>query len=493
MSANSPTPIDPASKIFKVLLEPSPNARRSSKAVSWGKGSNARFHFTVHAYVSPEVEAAAEAEIESMKKDHQHGHSHKHDHDHDHSHKKDPKKRGEELQKRAKAFEVMLEQLKDSKPAKSGKKASAKTADAPADTVKGGKGESGVGSGKPPAKRKISDSRAFDEKPFEMRVGLGFSVPCLEKCVKTMQRLVPDPPIQGYAQLESVLRQEKKNKELIAKGLPPMKMFGCCAHANAEDTQANKDLLLLVGSPLEFEIDLISVQEPGDFTREIWEMTSSEKFAEAPVRKEEGTALYRAGDFAGACEKYARALMLLESLSLSPAVTDAIRNRRQEEEAAAKEERRRVDEVKRLEKLGQPIPPALLAPVKALKIDPKTKGEVDPDAVYDLMNTTRLNYAACKLKLGDLPVVVSQCSEVLKNDPGSVKALFRRAQAYARIGRDLDLAGNDLETLKNVLVKKEFPEGCSEWVELRREEKVLEKLSKASAQKEKKMYGNMFA
>ncbi|KAI8854904.1 hypothetical protein BC829DRAFT_378782 [Chytridium lagenaria] len=481
MVSNLPPPIDPTSKIYKIPLDsPQPSPTSTQKKISWGKGSNAKFHFTVYAYVSPDIEAAATAEIENMKKDHHEGHKHgKKGHDHHH---KDPKKRGEELQKRAKAFEAMLEQLKDG----------GKTTRKEVKEVKDGQKTL-----PPPTRRKLSDSRNYDEKPFEMRVGMGFSVPCMEKCVKTMKPgekarfLCLPEECDGFAQLESVLRQEKRNKELIAKGQPPTKMFGCCAHANAEDTEANKDLLLLVGSPLEFEITLISVQEPGEFTREIWEMSPQEKFVEAPMRKAEGGELYRAGDFVGACEKYTRALMLLESLSLSPTVTDAVRGRRQDEEAREKEKRRKMDERKRLERLGQTIPDSLRITEDIPSIKPTE--EIEPDKVYELMNTTRLNYAACKLKLGDLPAVIAQCSEVLKNDAGSVKALFRRAQAYARIGRDLDLAGKDLDMLRKVLVKKGVEEGSAEWVELRREEKALERLLKVNTEKEKRMYGNMFA
>ncbi|KAJ3105821.1 hypothetical protein HDU97_007465 [Phlyctochytrium planicorne] len=496
MSASLPPSIDPQSQIYKVPLEPTGVV--SSKMISWGKGSNAKFHFQVYAYVSPEVEAAADEEIVKLKKDHQEGHAHKHDHKHD---KHDPKKRGEELQKRAKAFEEMLAQLKNNKPGNEKEKAKAKALEEKKAAEGAAAAAEASANTKTPAqkpvRRKISDSRNFDEKPFEMRCGLGFSVPAMEKCIKTMKigeraRFLCLPEeCEGYAQLESVLRQEKKNKELIAKGLPPQKMFGCCAHATAEDAEANKDLLLLVGSPLEFEIELVSVQEPGDFTKEIWEMSSAEKFEEAPTRKDEGSALYRQGDIDGACEKYTRALMLLESLSLSSEVTGALRSKKQAEDALKKDEKKRLDEILRLKKQGLSIPDDLKE--EAAKIPEQPADEAFAEKVMDLMNTTRLNYAACKLKQGDLPTVVAQCSEVLKNDPNSIKALFRRAQAYNRIGRDLDLAEKDVKSIRRILTEKELPETSPEWVELKREEKVLEKLLKANKEKEKKMFGKMFA
>ena len=42
----------------------------------------------------------------------------------------------------------------------------------------------------------------------------------------------------------------------------------------------NKDLLLLSGAPLELEIELLKVDEPGAFEKEVWEMTVMEKFKE---------------------------------------------------------------------------------------------------------------------------------------------------------------------------------------------------------------------
>ncbi|KAJ3105786.1 hypothetical protein HDU96_008443 [Phlyctochytrium bullatum] len=498
MMANFPPPIEPGSKIYKLPLPGPPPSSISSKKLSWGKGSNAKFHFTVFAYVSPETESAAAEEVENLKRSAAHDHHHHNHGHHHHDHKDDSKKRGELLQERAKRFESILEQLTE-KPKKKPVSAKNETHAVAKEVEETKTGKSKEAESKP-VKRRISSSRDYDEKPFEMRVGLGFSVPCLEKCVKTMKVgerakfLCLPEECEGYAQLESVLRQEKRNKELIAKGEPPMKMFGCCAHARAEDAEANKDILYLVNSPLEFEIELVSVQEPGDFVKELWEMTPEEKYKEAPVRKEEGTALYRQGDYEGACEKYTRALMLLESLSLSPAVTDVLRNRKQAEEAAAKENRKRLDEIRRLQRLGQPIPEKLREQeeVKYHPADVVKEGGVDPNKVFELMNITRLNYAATKLKLGDLPTVVAQCTEVLKTDTNNVKALFRRAQARAKIGRDLDLAAQDLDTLRAVFAAKNIPETGAEWVELKREEQNLQKLLKASEAKERKMYSNMF-
>ncbi|KAJ3417569.1 hypothetical protein HDV05_000026 [Chytridiales sp. JEL 0842] len=558
--AAPPEPIDPTSAIYKILLNPpNPNAR----VPTWAKGSNAKFNFKVHAYVTPELEKAADEELQRMKKDHEHGHKHKNGEkcDGDDNQKKDKKtERADELKRRAKMMEEMVKQLRAGpKKANTGKKGggvaktetSTKEATDKAKVVAGAEKsdccdhdhsipddqhclnhkhsnaakesfeqstsqDSQVGTG---FKRvKVGDSLANDpHNPFELRIGLSFSVPAMEKCVKTMRLgerarfLCMPEECEGYSQLETVLRQEKKNRELIAKGLPPQRSFGCCAHsASQEQTYENRDLLLCVGAPLEFEIELLDIQEPNTFSKEVWEMSAIEKYKEAPKRKDEGTELYKRGDYQGACDKYTRALMLLESLSMSPVVTDLQRTLTKEAEDRAKEARNRADERKRLERLGKPIPASLLAPPlsqtpkdsqthlpSSSKLQPPASAthqdEIDPSVVIQLMTTTRLNYAACKLKLKDYPTVIIQCTEVLNKEKDSIKALFRRAQAYMKIGRDLDLAEKDLSSMRDILKARGVDESGAEWVELKREEKELERLMSVVRSKEKAMFSKMFA
>ena len=55
-----------------------------------------------------------------------------------------------------------------------------------------------------------------------------------------------------------------------------------------------------------------------------------------------------------------------------------------------------------------------------------------------------LNLMSCFLKLGMGQKVVTEGSEVLGHDPNSVKALYRRGQAYKEMGK-LKVGDNDLE------------------------------------------------
>lgn len=54
-----------------------------------------------------------------------------------------------------------------------------------------------------------------------------------------------------------------------------------------------------------------------------------------------------------------------------------------------------------------------------------------------------LNISACQLQTDYLPAVVENCSKALRIDPGNVKGLFRRAQAFVKL-REHNKAMDDL-------------------------------------------------
>ncbi|KAH6582929.1 hypothetical protein BASA50_003108 [Batrachochytrium salamandrivorans] len=334
-----------------------------------------------------------------------------------------------------------------------------------------------------PVRQKICDSRDHTEAgdPFELRIGYSFSVRAIELCVKSMRpgeraRFLCMPEYcEGFVQLETVQRQEKLNRINSARGLPIVKSGGsCCAHATAETMEANKDLMSIYGSPLEFEIDLVEVQLPNSFLREAWEMTPIEKYREAPICKNAGADLYKRSNYVDALAKYERALVLLESLSTSSVVTDMKR-----------------DLVDRSRK-----PPhfAKVQPISPTEDSSTDSHEINLDILASLTQSCRLNYAACKLKLGDFPAVIIQCTEVLVHDSCCIKALFRRAQAYTRLGRDLDLAEKDLLTLEAILKKDpvQYTARCAEWIEYTKERAHLDEKLRLYSIKEKQMYGKLF-
>ncbi|TPX58152.1 hypothetical protein SpCBS45565_g08067 [Spizellomyces sp. 'palustris'] len=306
-----------------------------------------------------------------------------------------------------------------------------------------------------PKRKKVGDSREDDpEKPFELRIGFSFSVKAMEMCVKTMSvgersRFLCMPEYcEGYVQLAKVLKQER-------------------------EMESQSDLAELYNVPLEFEIELVDVQSPDSYVREPWEMETIDKYREAPIRKEEGGKLHKEGKYPQALEKYTRALALLESVSMSSTVMDMQRA----QAADGKKSRRSAH-------LGSDSKPE----------DSKSEvdNEINLEVLNALMQTCRLNYAACKLKLGDPESVIPQCTEVLKQDPTNIKALFRRGQAFLQIGRDLDLAQRDFEKLRNILEGGNYPKGGPEFTELRKEEHLLETKLRAHREKERRMFSNIF-
>ena len=70
------------------------------------------------------------------------------------------------------------------------------------------------------------------------------------------------------------------------------------------------------------------------------------------------------------------------------------------------------------------------------------------------------NFAACQIKSGNSKMAIINCTKCLEIDNNNVKALFRRATAYAGI-KEYELAINDCQTAisidpNNVDVKKKL-------------------------------------
>ena len=143
---------------------------------------------------------------------------------------------------------------------------------------------------------------------------------------------------------------------------------------------ADLDQLYQEMNPLAFEFELVRVEQPGDYKKESWAMNTEEKDEAVPKLREDGNALYKAGDFEGAAQKYFEALSYLEDLS--------VREQPQSERWKNIEERK--------------VP--LL-----------------------------LNYSQCMLLKKDYAEVIRHTTTVLATDQDNVKALYRRAKAHAAI------------------------------------------------------------
>lgn len=139
------------------------------------------------------------------------------------------------------------------------------------------------------------------------------------------------------------------------------------------------DDLLINEQDLVFEMELLKFEKPGEFQKETWQMDSEEKLSLVPLLKDTGNKLYQEKKYKEAAEKYAEALGCLEQLCLR-------------------------------EKPGD-LPWLNLDRMKIPFL---------------------LNYAQCKLFLGDFYEVIEHTSTVLEKDKDNIKALFRRAKAHVK-------------------------------------------------------------
>ncbi|KAM7251604.1 hypothetical protein ACFE04_023487 [Oxalis oulophora] len=197
--------------------------------------------------------------------------------------------------------------------------------------------------------------RGYDENPpFEFKIDEEQVIEGLDRAVKTMKKgemaLVTIQPEYG-------LSVSDMKEEFAA--VPP-------------------------NTTVYYEVELISFVKE----KESWDMNNHEKVEAAGKKKEEGNALFKAGKYERASNRYEKAAKFVEHDSTFS------------------------DEEKQQAKL--------------LKV------------------TCNLNNAACKLKLKDYKQAAKLCTKVLELDSRNVKALYRRAQAYIQLV-DLDLAELDIK------------------------------------------------
>jgi len=171
-----------------------------------------------------------------------------------------------------------------------------------------------------------------------------------------------------------------------------------------------------------YEIELVSFVK----AKEVWDLSKAEKVKEADKKREDGNKLFKEQKYVRAVKRYHNSLKFIEYIDDFP----------DEEKAAAKK----------------------------IKL------------------SCYLNTSACNLKLKEYKSCQESCKKALEINGSSVKALFRRAQAYSGTN-DHDLALNDL---KKAL---EFEPSNKE---IRAEYKKVRSLMAEQDRKEMKMYGSMF-
>lgn len=151
----------------------------------------------------------------------------------------------------------------------------------------------------------------------------------------------------------------------------------CSMSAMKSTGYADLDKLLLNEEDLIFEIELLKVDQAGEYKKETWQMDANEKLTAVPKLKEEGNKFYSQKQYKEAAEKYSVALGCLEQLCLREKPGD---------EAWTELDRMKI--------------PLLL------------------------------NFSQCKLLSGDFYEVIEHTTSVLDKDKDNVKALYRRAKAH---------------------------------------------------------------
>jgi len=183
--------------------------------------------------------------------------------------------------------------------------------------------------------------------------------------------------VGGYPVVSKSLRTISKKKKGQLSEEHDHHEHSCSLSAIKSTGYPDLDDLLVNEQDLVFEIELLKYEKPGEFKKETWQMDAEEKLSIVPFLKESGNKLYQEKKYKEAAGKYAEALGCLEQLCLR-------------------------------EKPGD---------LPWLQLD-------------QMKIPFLLNYAQCKLFLGDFYEVIEHTSTVLEKDKDNVKALFRRAKAH---------------------------------------------------------------
>uniref|UniRef100_A0A182PFN2 AIP/AIPL N-terminal FKBP-type PPIase domain-containing protein n=1 Tax=Anopheles epiroticus TaxID=199890 RepID=A0A182PFN2_9DIPT len=179
--------------------------------------------------------------------------------------------------------------------------------------------------------------------------------------------------VQQYPFLSKTIRDAQK---------PSNERKRCCPMMAQKESLFYKDVEELITNPqdLEFTIEILSIESPNEYEKELWQLSDDEKRAEVEKLRERGNVAYRANRLTVAQDAYCFAVGIIEQLML----------------------KEKPNEPEWIELARMKVP--LL-----------------------------LNYSQCKLLEQDYYAVIEHCTEVLGYDPHCVKALFRRGKAHADV------------------------------------------------------------
>uniref|UniRef100_A0A2M4BUI3 peptidylprolyl isomerase n=1 Tax=Anopheles marajoara TaxID=58244 RepID=A0A2M4BUI3_9DIPT len=235
----------------------------------------------------------------------------------------------------------------------------------------------------------IDDSRTR-QKPMELVLGKKFKLELWEAIV---QQMAVGEVARFRCDQSLVLQYPFVAKTIRDAAKPREERKHCCGMTVQNEGIGYRDLDELFAQPqdLEFTIELLSVESPGEYEQESWQLSDEEKLQRVSRLREQGNTAYGQQRYAAALEAYSYAIGIVEQLML----------------------KEKPDEPEWVELARLKVP--LL-----------------------------LNYSQCRLLERDYYPVIEHCTEVLRYEPDCVKALFRRGKAHAGAW-NLDRARADFE------------------------------------------------
>lgn len=256
--------------------------------------------------------------------------------------------------------------------------------------------------------------------------------------------IVSDGPSAGVPPCVDQAVKEMHRTEVCLLSSTAEMGYGSPDYVRASGTPALPEDAL--SSPLEVEVELL------DFSRapELWQMGGEEKLRSQARLKLKGNKLFAKGELRAALRRYE------EANKSAP--------KRQDFEPVPKEELSEDEDEDDAEEHPQLPPPPGSPPLPPTRMQQVKLPDAEVDAKLASSKavtlTSTLNIAACHLRLGDCDKAVQSCTDALALEEGNVKALFRRAQAYAALhdfaGAKADLLHAARRDPQNRDVRKEF-------------------------------------
>lgn len=193
--------------------------------------------------------------------------------------------------------------------------------------------------------------------------------------------------IMDYPNVSKALREMALKKA----GKEPPHQHQCSFAAMQLGTgYPDLDQIMQDAAPLCFELELINVEQPGEYKQDHWAMTDVEKSSAVPILREEGNTLYKQADHLAASLKYFEALSYLEEMLIKE------------------------------------------------KPQSETWYSIAKQKIPFL-----LNYAQCKLLMKEYAETIRHTTSVLEIEDDNVKALYRRGKAHSA-SWDVEQARRDL-------------------------------------------------